>query len=358
MKSRVWVNGHHLGRHPYGYTSFYYDITPYLCKGDNVIAVRVDNSLVPSARWYTGSGIYRHVWLIITNKVHIPIWGAYVTTPIASAKQAKVKVKTEVKNGRGEPAVVTLETRIRNKKGTIIASTHSTRNLDSNQAHSFEQTLQVHHPHRWSPAHPATYMVESIVRTNGKTVDTYKTRIGIRSFSLSADSGFVLNGQPMEIQGVAMHSGGGGAVGAAVPDDILYYRLKLLKKMGANAIRTAHNPQSPEFYTICDTLGLMILDELFDGWRKPKAPFDYGLYFKKWWKQDAIGFIRRDRNHPSVIMWSIGNEVGGYAREQQKALAGLFHQMDPPRPVTQARAHDTTNIDIPSFNGGEKKRGL
>lgn len=359
MNSNVWINGHHLGRHPYpyGYTSFYYDITPYLRKSDNVIAVWVDNSLVPSARWYTGSGIYRHVWLIITNKVHIPVWGMYVTTPVVSAKLAKVKVRTKVENGRNKSITVTLETRIQNKQGIVVSSGHSTRRLDSNQLFSFKQTLHVQHPDLWSPAHPTTYMVESIVKRNGKIVDTYETRMGIRTFSFSADSGFVLNGQPMEIQGMAMHSGGGGAVGAAVPNDVLYYRLKMLKKMGASAIRSAHNPQSPEFYTICDTLGIMVMDELFDGWRKSKAPFDYGLYFEKWWKQDATSFIRRDRNHPSVIMWSIGNEVWGYDPEQQKALVNLFHRLDPTRSVTQGRAHDTTYIDIPGFNGEGENKG-
>ena len=354
MNSEVWINGTHLGKRPYGYIGFAYDLTPYLKKGNNVIAVRVDNSKVPSSRWYTGSGIYRHVWLSVTSDVYVPQWGTFVTTPLVNNNSASIDVSTTVKNESGRESRLSLETIIKDKKGNVVGKTASTFKVEDSV--EIKHQLTIDNPALWSPETPVMYSIESIVKVNGKITDVYYTPMGIRTIEMSADKGFLLNGKSLKLKGLSNHHDAG-PVGAAVPDDVLYRRLKMLKKMGCNALRTAHNPFSPEFYTMCDTLGFLVMDEVFDGWNKAKAKFDYGNYFDEWWQRDLEAFLKRDRNHPSVMMWSIGNEVPQFTPEGQKRLVDFVKQFDNSRPITQGRGYRGRYIDVAGFNGHGEFRG-
>jgi beta-galactosidase len=367
LNSDVWINGHHLGRRPNGYVSFYYDLTPWLQETGNVISVRVDHSQAPSGRWYTGSGIYRHVWLTVTNPVHIGQWGTYVTTPEVTKDQATVAIATSLVNQTEKLQKITLESVVKDAAGQVRGSLASHYELPAGETTEVEQFCTVPNPQLWSTDSPTMYTVESTVSDDAGTLDFYTTPIGIRTIEYSGEWGFKLNGVRMKMKGVCSHHDAG-PVGTAIPEDVLWRRLKMLKEMGANAIRTAHNPYSPEFYRMCDELGLMVMDELLDGWDSPKAKFDYGLHFNEWWEQDAADFIKRDRNHPSIVMWSIGNEVHHPTREVQKQLVDKFHELDPTRPVTQgglspSRAVnqgvvDQWNLlDIPGFNGNGEEKG-
>ena len=357
MNSEVWINGHYLGKRPYGYISFRYDLTPYLKKSGNVIAVRVDNSKEPSCRWYSGSGIYRHVWLTVTNPVQISHWGIYITTPQITDKQAKVRIQTQVENNSQKQQKIVVQQRISGFNNKIVAGTEDTISLKPDEKQTLGQTTYISEPELWSPDEPFLYEVETVLFQNDEIIDQYISPLGIRTLEYSAQSGFKINGKPTLIKGVCNHHDAG-PVGAAVPDDVLYRRLKLLKDMGCNAIRTAHNPQSPEFYTFCDMLGLMVMNEAFDGWGKPKAKYDYGLYFEEWWQKDLQNFIFRDRNHPSVIMWSIGNEVHGFTDERQKELVDFIKDLDDTRPITQGRSYRGSHIDIAGFNGHGEMKGV
>ncbi|MGV3504773.1 MAG: glycoside hydrolase family 2 TIM barrel-domain containing protein [Adhaeribacter sp.] len=349
MNSDVWINGHHLGKRPYGYISFAYDLSPYLVNGSNVVAVRADNSQLPSGRWYTGSGIYRHVRLVLHGPVFIPDGGTFVTTPRVSAAQAEVSVQTEIQNNSGRREKAKLETDLVGPDGKVIIRLSREIHLTTGLNTLSQQGL-IPNPGFWSPDTPRRYQVVQRIRTNGKSSRTYTTWFGVRTIAVSAKEGFVLNGKKIKLNGVCNHHDAG-PVGTAVPEDVLYRRLKLLKEMGCNAIRTAHNPAAPEFYTMCDTLGFLVLDEAFDGWDKPKAEYDYGLYFNQWWEKDLADFVRRDRNHPSVVMWSIGNEVPEFEPERQKQLVEALKKLDNTRPVTQARGANSPYIDIAGFNG-------
>ncbi|MFC5449803.1 glycoside hydrolase family 2 TIM barrel-domain containing protein [Paenibacillus aestuarii] len=355
MNSDVWLNGQKLGNRPYGYSSFAYDLTPYLKPGKNVIAVRVDNSKAPSGRWYTGAGIYRHTWLTVTNTEHIAHWGTYVTTPEITDSSALVNIKTTVQNDRSSSANATVLSKIIDAAGNEVGRAESTLQPQSaGGSTEVEQSVSISNPHLWSTDDPYLYSVKSYLEENGEILDDYSTSFGVRYLKFDANTGFSLNGIPMKIQGMALHHDAG-PVGAAVPDKVLERRLKLLKEMGVNAIRTSHNPMAPEFYSLCDRLGLMVLDEAFDGWETPKASYDYGLYFNAWWDKDLGDMIRRDRNHPSVILWSIGNEVAGSTVATATKLRDLVHQLDPTRPVTQAVIGDNTIravSDVAGFNNG------
>ncbi len=356
MNSDVWINGLHLGQHPYGYTGFSYDLTPHLQEERNVIAVRVDHRLAPSGRWYTGSGIYRHVWLEVTAPVHVAHNGTYVRTPEVSERQASMLVDTEVLNEGADDQTITLDTRVLDEKGEVVAQTSTSHRVASGGGHTFAQKLEVAEPTLWSPDSPTTYSVESQVLSGEEMLDAYRTVTGFRWFEFTTDRGFVLNGVPTEIKGMCMHHDAG-PVGAAVPEDVLHRRLKALKEMGANAIRTAHNPAAPELYAMANAMGFLIMDEAFDGWHREKAKFDYGLYFEQWWKKDLTSFIRRDRNHPSVVLWSIGNEVRGYTPKQQKKMVSFVHALDPTRPVTQGRGYAGGHLDVAGFNGHGEVKG-
>jgi len=356
MNSDVWVNGHHLGKRPYGYISFSYDITDYLNEDNNVIAVRVDNSKSPSGRWYTGSGIYRHVWLTTVNKQHIPYNGVFVRGDNVSEQSADVKITTEIKNTENESKSLTLLSQLLDVNNNVVAETSDVISLKGTLKSTAEQSLTITKPNLWSTDTPYLYRLKSTIFNNNEVVDVLNTTTGLRSIEFTVDKGFVLNGKSLILQGVGMHHDAG-PVGAAVPDDVLRKRLESLKKMGVNAIRTTHNPFAPEFYQMADEMGFVLMNEAFDGWWKPKAQYDYGLYFDKWWQQDLTDFIRRDRNHPSVIMWSIGNEVPNYTPEQQKTLVEFSQKLDDTRPITQGRGYAGGHLTIAGFNGHGEFKG-
>lgn len=358
MNSEVWINGHYLGKRPYGYITFDYDLTPYLKKGENTLAVRVDNKRVPSGRWYTGSGIYRHVWLTVTDPVHVAKDGTFITTPRVEESKAKAKIEVELQNETNQAVAVTLKTDIFGPNEQLVNSITSAETLPAGKSVLYQQTT-IQSPTLWSTQTPRLYKaVHSIKGEDGQLLDQYSTPFGIRDIQVNAEKGFLLNGQKIKLKGVCNHHDAG-PVGAAVPEDVLLRRLKLLKEMGCNAIRTAHNPAAPELYDFCDQLGFLVVDEAFDGWDKPKAKYDYGLYFDEWWKKDLTSFIKRDRNHPSVVIWSIGNEVPGFTEEKQKELVDHVKSLDTTRPVTQGRGHKVKHIDIAGLNGhGENKGAL
>ncbi len=357
MNSDVWINGHHLGKRPYGYIGFSYDLTPYLRDGENILAVRVDHSKAPSGRWYTGSGIYRHVWLTATSNIYIPQWGTYVTTPKIDSSLANVSLECKINNDTKQSAELEIRSTIISKDGSTVSSAQSTLVVDANTQSKVVQNLEVKDPELWSPDTPTMYSIETNVYENGQCIDSYTTPLGIRSIELRGAKGFYLNGEPIKLKGLSNHHDAG-PVGAAVPDDVLYSRLKKLKEMGCNALRTTHNPFAPEFYVMCDTMGFMVMNEAFDGWFTPKAKFDYGLYFEEWWQRDLEDFMHRDRNHPSVIMWSIGNEVPRFTGEQQKLISDYARSIDSSRPVSQGRGYMQPYIDLSGFNGHGEFRGV
>ncbi len=350
MNSEVWINGHYLGKRPYGYISFAYDITDHLRVGNNVIAVRVDNSKSPSGRWYTGSGIYRHVWLTATSNIHVPVNGTFVRSKNISEESADLIVTTEVANRIGANKKLLIQTRVRDAEGNIKATKSSSIDLASGLTTSVNQTLSLNDPKLWSTVSPYLYSVETVISDADRIFDKYTTRTGIRSIEYTVDRGFLLNGEPMIMQGVSLHHDAG-PVGSAVPEDVLRRRLELLKAMGVNALRPAHTPFAEAFYDMADQMGFLVMDEAFDGWWQAKAEFDYGLYFDEWWQRDLTEFVRRGRNHPSIVMWSIGNEVKGYTPEQQKTVKDFLLTLDTTRPVTQGRGYAGGHLDIDGFNG-------
>jgi beta-galactosidase len=343
MNSDVWINGRHLGRWPYGYTSFAYDVTPYLKLGSqpNILAVRVDNSQQPGSRWYSGSGIYRHVWITATDSLHIAEWGIYVTTPTLSARSAAVEVRTRVQNGRSEAQAVTLVSEIVDADGQIAATAQIDGPVAAGAEREFDQMVGLIGPRLWSPAAPNLYRLRSRVLVGGRLIDTTETPFGVRRVEYDTNRGFLLNGEPANMLGMCLHHDGG-AVGAAVPEEVWVRRLRLLKDMGCNAIRTSHNPPAPEFLDLCDRMGFLVMDEAFDEWtvRKPQIEHGYSSYFSEWCERDLTAMIHRDRNHPCVVLWSAGNEIGEQRMPGgEKVLARLvdvFHREDPTRPVTAA----------------------
>ncbi|MBB6462282.1 sugar-binding domain-containing protein [Flammeovirga kamogawensis] len=358
LNSDVWINGHHLGFHPNGYMSFSYDLSPYLKEGDNILAVRVDHSKTPSGRWYTGSGIYRHVWLTKTENIYVPKSGTYIISDNFLEDQATVKVQTTVVNESGKNRKALVRNSIRDYKGNLVKEV-SDKLLLKKDTSVIVQDCIVKAPQLWSTDAPVMYTMVTEVIVNKKVVDRYETPFGIRNIEWRSKQGLFVNGEAVIIKGLSNHQDAGGAVGVAVPDDVLYRRLKMLKEMGCNALRTAHHPFAPEFYTMCDTMGFMVMDEAFDGWWTAKAPYDYGNYFDEYWEKDLESFLKRDRNHPSVIIWSIGNEVRKFTPEQQKIVVDKVKSIDTTRPVTQGRGYIAPYIDISGFNGhGELKNEL
>lgn len=361
MNSKVWINGHLLGERPNGYIGFVYDLTPFLKAGKNVIGVKVDHSRPLTGRWYTGSGIYRNVRLLISDMTHIPYSGIWFRSKNVTEATSDYTVDIEISST--ESSSLQVITFLIDRKGMLVDK--KIKDVKNGRSCHIEGNIST--PQLWSPENPAVYTLICQLVRNGKVLDENRLVVGFRSLKFDAETGFSLNGENLKIRGVCDHHTAG-AVGAAVLEDILYYRLKLLKKMGCNAIRTAHNPFSPEFYTMCDTIGFLVLNEGLDGWDIPKAKNDYGNYFEQWWKTDMTAFIKRDRNHPSVFMWSIGNEVAQPKSEIQKQLVELFHSLDPDRPVTQGGTDPTrgmkTNydknfryLDIIGFNGNGEEIG-
>jgi beta-galactosidase len=339
--SDVWINGVHLGQRPSGYISFEYDLTPHLnFGGENVIAVRADTSLQPASRWYTGAGIYRHVRLVSKDSVHIPQYGVFVTTPQVDEKQAIVKVSGEVVNQSNASQDVAMQVDLIDPSGKIIASEENkSGSLAPGQTMSFGLELKVRNPQLWHVEKGILYKAIARIRSNNKTLDEETVPFGVREFHFDAKTGFWLNGQNFKVKGVCLHHDGS-AFGAAVPLAVWERRLKELRKLGANAIRTAHNPPAPEFLELADRMGFLVMDELFDQWTVAKNPYDYHLYFNEWSKRDLRDTVRRDRNHPSIILWSAGNEIHDTPKPEiaipiLKGLVEAFHEHDPTRPVTQ-----------------------
>lgn len=309
MNSTVYVNGHRLGTRPYGYISFSYDLTPWLRAGRNVVAVHVDNAEQPNSRWYSGCGIYRNVWLRKLDPVHVARWGTFVTTPVVSPERAVVAVATELENSGRKQRKVRLTTALLDPSGRLVAEKDTMLALRPGRTAVEGTLLDVDRPELWGTRNPALYTVSSTVsEPDGRLLDRYLTRIGLRSFEFDARLGFSLNGERMKINGVCLHHDAG-ALGAVVNRRAIERQLQIMKDMGVNAIRSSHNPPAPELADLCDEMGLLLMDETFDMWRKKKTAHDYARYFNEWHERDMDDLIRRDRNHPSIIMWSIGNEV-------------------------------------------------
>ncbi|WP_091174650.1 beta-galactosidase GalB [Mucilaginibacter sp. P25] len=363
QKSDVWINGHHLGFRPNGYISFRYELTPYLnFGGNNVIAVKVDNSVQPNSRWYSGSGIYRHVWLVTTNKTAIDHWGTYVTTSDITGASAKVNVQVQLHNDQASPQVL-ISTKLYDAAGKQVAAAGEATSAaqNKNEPLTITNTLTVKNPVLWSVENPYLYKAVTQLIEGKKVVDEYTTTVGIRYFNFDADKGFSLNGKPMKILGVCNHHDLG-SLGAAINNRALERQLQMLKAMGCNGIRTSHNPPAPELLDLCDKMGFIVMDEAFDCWEWKKATYDYHLYFKEWHKRDLEDQIKRDRNHPSIMIWSIGNEIPQQADTSAlriaPELAAIVHSLDKTRPLTTANDRpDSTNkiiksgaIDLVGYN--------
>lgn len=310
MNAKVWINGHELGQRPYGYSSFRYDLTPHLnYGGDNVVAVRVDNSDQPNSRWYSGCGIYRHVYLVSTAQVHVSHWGTWVNAEVQKSGKAVFKLDVELDNETGKMQTATVVNTLLDAAGKAVGSSKGTVKLPAGASRqAVSQSMTLKNPQLWSVERPYIYKVRTQVKVGGKVVDEYYTNTGVRSFRFDAEKGFFLNGKNMKINGVCQHHDMG-CLGAAVNEDALYRQLKMLRDMGANAVRCSHNPPAPELLNMCDTMGLIVMDESFDMWHRRKTKNDYARFFDKWAERDLTDLVRRDRNHPSILMWSIGNEV-------------------------------------------------
>jgi beta-galactosidase len=356
MDSTVYLNGTQVCARPYGYSSFECDLTSGAkADGSNVLAVKVNNQL-PSSRWYSGSGIYRHVWLKTVNPVHVAYTGTQVTTPTVSATSATVNIAVTVQNDGTTDQSVTVASSVRDAAGTEVgkgssAATSVTAGKTANATHS----ATVSNPKLWSPSSPTLYSVVTTVSVGGSVVDTYTTPLGIRTFAFDASTGFSLNGTKMKLNGTCNHHDLG-ALGAAVNNRAIEKRLQMLKDMGVNALRTSHNPPAPELLDIADRLGLMVMDEAFDCWYAGKNTYDYGRFFDQWYDTDVQGYVARDRNHPSVIIWSIGNEVAqaGDKTTVQKLITSV-HAKDTTRPITQAYA---AWVGVDSITGLEDLVGI
>ncbi len=340
MNSEVFLNGKSVGVRPYGYSSFYYDLTPYLQEGTNQLAVRVDNAQQKNCRWYSGSGIYRHVWLTTTNLVHVDHWGVAITTSEVSKEKALVQVKTTLKNETAAARQVTLTTRL-TQEGREAGQQATTVELPANGVKELTQTVAVNRPELWSTDAPHLYQASLEVTEAGRVQDQLIETFGIRTVSFSAEKGLFLNGKQIVLNGGCLHHDNG-PLGAAAYDRAEERKAELMKSAGFNAVRTSHNLPSEAFLHACDRIGLLVIDEAFDGWREMKTPHDYSTLFDKWWKQDIEAMVLRDRNHPSIFCWSTGNEVIERKKLEivttAKKLADHIRLFDPSRPITSALA--------------------
>jgi beta-galactosidase len=340
MNSEVFINGRSLGVHPYGYTSFCYDLTPFLnYNKENIIAVRVDNSQQINSRWYSGSGIYRHVWLFVTNPIHFSQWVTVITTPEITAKKSTVQIKSIIKNKTAKPQSIVLSTKIFNKKNNTVGNNELKIDLPAESEKEIEQSIIVNNPLLWAPENPNLYNAQMEIIQDNKTVDLTQNSFGIKSLKFSAENGFQLNGKTVKINGGCAHHDNG-CLGAAAYDRAEERKVELIKSAGFNTVRTSHNPPSEAFLNACDRLGIMVIDESFDCWRESKNAYDYARFFDKWWQRDLESMVKRDINHPSIIMWSTGNEIierkKPEAVETAKMLADCIHKLDKTRPVTSA----------------------
>ena len=345
----VWLNGTEIGERPYGYIGFSVDLSAGLNYGEqnNVLAVR----LAPedfSSRWYPGAGIYRNTWLEIRPSVHVARWGTYITTPEVSEEEATIRVRTQIGNSGDENQNIVLETIIKDPDGRQIEISATPMVIASGERQWAEQTLTIENPARWDIDNPDLYTAVSRVRQGSRRLDSCETPFGIRTIEFDAQRGFLLNGRYRKLKGVCLHHDLG-PLGAAVNRRATERQLEIMKAMGCNAIRTSHNPPSPEQLEFCDKLGLVVLDEAFDCWRIPKVANGYNKYFEEWHERDLRDMIRRDRNHPSVIMWSIGNEILEQGAEDgwklAERLTAICHEEDPTRPVTAGFNNPAGAID-------------
>lgn len=392
--SQVWLNGQRLGEHGYGYTPFNFDLTPFLRPdGSNVVAVRVDRDRLDDSRWYPGSGIIRHVWLVAHDSVHVERHGVYVTTPEVARERATVRVRTAVRNETGEAVMARLVTKIVAPDGRRVSLPPVEKTIPADGAVNFDQTNSITNPELWSLQHPALYTVRTVVQSGRQERDVEETPFGIRSIRFNAQNGFYLNGQPVKLHAVCVHQDAGGLGGAAMLDRVWERRLRILRDLGVNTIRCSHNPAPAFFYDLCDRLGLLVIDEAFDEWTGAKRKWvqgwnvgipshgaGYSEYFNRWSNDDLREMILRSRNHPSIILWSIGNEIDypndpfSYPTEGAKydprrpsakilvdsgaQLAALARQLDPTRPVTAGLANLKTSnatgladlLDVVGYN--------
>ncbi len=340
--STVWLNGQKLGQRPNGYVSFLYHLTPHLnVGGPNVVVVKADTSQQPASRWYTGAGIYRHVRLVVADPVHIPQWTTFITTPQVSESEATIRVRTAVTNSSASERSVALRVTLLNAKGRSVAQVETeVQKIAAGESSAFDREIPLKKPAFWSLETPALYQAKIEVLSGKELLDVETTSFGVRQFEFKSETGFWLNGKNFKIKGVCLHHDGG-AFGAAVPLSFWERRLTTLRELGVNAIRTAHNPVAPEFLDLCDRMGFLVMNEFFDCWTVGKNRFDYHRFFREWAHIDQRDTILRDRNHPSVILYSIGNEIHDtpkqeLAKEIASGLVKVCHEFDPTRPVTQA----------------------
>ncbi len=354
--ARVYLNGKEIIYWPYGYNSFFVDISDDLIPdASNILAVRLEN-VGQSSRWYPGAGLYRHVNLEVTNPVCVDVWGTVITTPLVTELVAKIQLKTTITKPE-KAKELSLSTEIIDPQGRSLFVQKDTLLI----AGEFDQIMALEHPQLWSPESPALYKAVSTLYEGNKAIDTYSTRFGIRSISVDAQGGFKLNGQSRKFKGVCLHHDLG-PLGSAINRSALKRQLLILKEMGCDAIRSAHNMPSPEQVELCDELGIMLMAESFDEWARSKVRNGYNLYYKDWVEKDIINLVRRYRNHPSIVMWSAGNEVPDQWTElgikEGKRLQDIFHREDPTRPVTMGMDQVARTIqngfaaywDVPGLN--------
>lgn len=340
--SDVYINGHHLGHRPYGYVEINYELTDYINYGkNNVIAVRLNNTKQPASRWYTGGGIYRKVNLVIKEDTYVEHNGVFVTTPKVEENIATVNIKNDVVNGNVASEVL-LKTTIYDANENVVAEKSTTQKLDANEKVVIEQEVEVKSPELWSLNTPVLYKNNTELWVDGELKDNLSTNFGIRTFEFDSRRGFILNGENIRLKGVCLHQDGG-AVGSAVPAAIWENRLMKLKEIGINAVRTSHHPFAPEFFDLCDRLGIFVMNESFDTWRATKrnADFGYQTYFDEWWEEDTKAMVLADRNHPSIFITSVGNEIRDNLNNEKgfetyKMQRDLIHSLDGTRPVTMA----------------------
>ncbi len=392
MNSTVYINGQEVGHRPYGYISFRYELTKYLHEGQNTIAVRVDNSEQPNSRWYSGCGIYRNVYLTKTSDIYVDQWGTFVTTPLVNKAKADVNIRTQIRNREMGNVSVIVGARLLNRHGHEVQYIETELDITGDTVAELSQDLRVEAPDLWTLDDPAQYTIVTEVTRDGKLTDQYQTRFGIRSFYFDAEDGFILNDKHVKINGVCQHHDLG-CLGSAVNRRAIERQLQILQDMGCNGIRCSHNPPSPELLELCDSMGFVVMDEAFDMWRKKKTEHDYARYFTEWHERDLTDLVVRDRNHPSIFMWSIGNEVleqwtdanadtldlaqanlllnmkhdpSSLAQGDEmsvnsllcKKLADMVHTLDPTRPVTSGNNEPDPNnhlfksgaLDIIGFN--------
>jgi len=369
QESEVWINGHSLGGRPNGYISFRLDLSPYLMQdgSPNLIAVRVDNSNQPNSRWYSGSGIYRDVRLLITKQLHVDQWGIFITTPEVSQELALVSIQTAVKNDGEQDMQLILRSILKDVDGKEISQASREITVGVGETTTVGQQMEVTSPHLWSPEQAYLYtMLTELRLENGELMDQVQTPFGIRYFEFDAEKGFSLNGKSMKIKGVCNHHDLG-ALGAAAYPRAIERQLELLKDMGCNAIRTSHNPPAPVLLDLCDRMGFLVMDETFDMWKKPKSKYDYHQFWDEWHERDLTDHILRDRNHPSVIIWSIGNEIleqwDDQGEEMANSLASLVRNLDSTRAITSGCNNTTPEnsiirsgaLDLVGFNYAHEK---